>query len=159
MNCGLHMAFQPHLQRPCGHVRHPDMLTFPAVSGSRHQRCKPARARCQQHSAEKSNKRILTPALPSAAAGLALWLLTEQPAFAQQAATDFSKGSYRIESYWASLGLFLISVPGQSQQVLPSCTSLPVTALTGASQLPAFLCRTMVTDQTRSQGEEKEKDL
>ncbi|KAK9812151.1 hypothetical protein WJX73_000391 [Symbiochloris irregularis] len=28
------------------------------------------------------------------------------------AATDFSKGSYRIESYWASLGLFLISFPG-----------------------------------------------
>lgn len=44
----------------------------------------------------------------------ALWLLSEHPALAEQASSDFSKGSYRIESYWASLGLFLISLPGMS---------------------------------------------
>ena len=31
---------------------------------------------------------------------------------AASAATDFSKGSYAVESYWASLGLFIISFPG-----------------------------------------------
>ena len=45
-----------------------------------------------------------------ASAIFATWLFSEQAAVA---ATDFSKGSYRIESYWASLGLFLISVPGE----------------------------------------------
>ena len=53
----------------------------------------------------------------------ALWLLSEQASLAEQVATDFSKGSYRIESYWASLGLFLISVPGAIEA--PSLLVLP----------------------------------
>ena len=47
--------------------------------------------------------------LPAVLAPLGLWLASSGVA---DAATDFSKGSYAKESYWATLGLFIISFPG-----------------------------------------------
>ena len=49
--------------------------------------------------------------LPALLAPLGLWLASSGVA---DAATDFSKGSYAKESYWATLGLFIISFPGAS---------------------------------------------
>lgn len=40
-----------------------------------------------------------------------LWLLSELPALAAET-TDFSKGGFAKESYYVTLGLFLISLPG-----------------------------------------------
>jgi len=45
--------------------------------------------------------------LVSSAAGL--WLLGEMPALAE---TDFSQGSFSAGSYYVSLGLFLVTLPG-----------------------------------------------
>ena len=47
--------------------------------------------------------------LPAVLAPLGFWLASSGVA---DAATDFSKGSYAKESYWATLGLFIISFPG-----------------------------------------------
>lgn len=42
-----------------------------------------------------------------------MWLLTELPAFSEEvAATDFSQGSFSSRSYYVTLGLFLLSLPG-----------------------------------------------
>jgi hypothetical protein len=58
---------------------------------------------------------------PVAAAALA-WLAAAPAAFADDdavvaaaasAATDFSKGGFAKESYYVTLGLFLLSLPGQ----------------------------------------------
>ena len=46
----------------------------------------------------------------AAASSLTLWLLSELPALAET--TDFSKGGFAKESYYVTLGLFLISLPG-----------------------------------------------
>lgn len=43
---------------------------------------------------------------------LALWLLSEFPAQAADTA-DFSKGGFAKESYYVTLGLFLLSLPGK----------------------------------------------
>ena len=51
--------------------------------------------------------------LVSSVAGL--WLLGEMPAMAE---TDFSQGSFSAGSYYVSLGLFLVTLPGVSP--LPS---------------------------------------
>ena len=43
--------------------------------------------------------------------GLTLWLLSELPALAEQ--KDFSQGGgFAKESYYVTLGLFLLSLPG-----------------------------------------------
>lgn len=49
----------------------------------------------------------LCPAFLSSAA---LWMLSQLPAQAE--ATDFSQGSFSKESYYVTLGLFVLSVPG-----------------------------------------------
>jgi len=41
-----------------------------------------------------------------------MWLLSQLPAQAE--GTDFSQGSFSKESYYVTLGLFLLSVPGKS---------------------------------------------
>ena len=51
-----------------------------------------------------------TSAAAAAASSLALWLLSELPVLAET--TDFSKGGFAKESYYVTLGLFLISLPG-----------------------------------------------
>ena len=48
--------------------------------------------------------------LLGSAAGM--WLLTELPAFSEEAVTDFSQGSFSASSYYVTLGLFLLSLPG-----------------------------------------------
>ena len=57
----------------------------------------------------------------------ALWLLSQLPAQAE--GTDFSQGSFSKESYYVTLGLFVLSVPGQTpvnfgpQAAFQSCTA------------------------------------
>lgn len=48
-----------------------------------------------------------------ATASTLFWLLNQLPANAVESTTDFSKGSFSTESYVVTLGLFLISLPGQ----------------------------------------------
>jgi len=45
------------------------------------------------------------------ATGTVLWVLSQLPAQAE--GTDFSQGSFSKESYYVTLGLFLLSVPGK----------------------------------------------
>lgn len=49
----------------------------------------------------------------SLSAPFLLWLLTEMPVSAEDI-VDFSKGSFAKESYYVTLGLFLITLPGRS---------------------------------------------
>ena len=44
-----------------------------------------------------------------------MWLITELPALSEETAavTDFSKGSFSAASYYVTLGLFLLSLPGE----------------------------------------------
>ena len=58
----------------------------------------------QQHTAGSR-----TPVLASTAA---LWLISGLPAYAE--GTDFSQGSFSKESYYVTLGLFLLSLPGMA---------------------------------------------
>ena len=60
--------------------------------------------------------------LLSSAAGL--WLLGEMPAFAE---TDFSQGSFSAGSYYVSLGLFLVTLPGAIRARKPSPPPSPGT--------------------------------
>ena len=63
------------------------------------------RIRCSaQH---QNTERIAAATISSS---FTLWLLSELPALAEQ--TDFSKGSFAKESYYVTLGLFLLSLPG-----------------------------------------------
>ena len=48
-----------------------------------------------------------------AAASTTVWLLSQLPAHAAEQVVDFSKGSFSTESYVVTLGLFLISLPGE----------------------------------------------
>lgn len=68
--------------------------------------------RCQQQQRDFSPKRdLLAPELM-----LGLSFLAALPAQAEEtvaAVTDFSKGSFSKESYYVTLGLFLISLPGK----------------------------------------------
>ena len=50
---------------------------------------------------------------PAALSSTAMWLLSQLPAQAE--GTDFSQGSFSKESYYVTLGLFLLSVPGVFQ--------------------------------------------
>jgi hypothetical protein len=59
-----------------------------------------------------------------------LWLLTELPAFAEETATDFSQGSFSASSYYVTLGLFLLSLPGIPPPLPPSSPGPGLTQLT-----------------------------
>lgn len=50
-------------------------------------------------------------AFAASASTFGLWLLSELPGLAAET-TDFSKGGFAKESYYVTLGLFLISLPG-----------------------------------------------
>ncbi|KAK9917764.1 hypothetical protein WJX75_007949 [Coccomyxa subellipsoidea] len=52
----------------------------------------------------------------STSSALALWLFSALPAFAEDT-VDFSKGGFAKESYYVTLGLFLISLPGLWSQI------------------------------------------
>ena len=53
-----------------------------------------------------------------AAASTTVWLLSQLPVHAAEQTVDFSKGSFSTESYVVTLGLFLISLPGESLVVV-----------------------------------------
>ena len=52
-------------------------------------------------------------AINTAEISTALWLLSQLPADAAETSVDFSKGSFSTQSYVVTLGLFLISLPGE----------------------------------------------
>ena len=72
--------------------------------------------RCRRQSAchaQSSEHRRTSPEYRAAASmsgSFTLWLISELPALAEQ--TDFSKGGFAKESYYVTLGLFLLSLPG-----------------------------------------------
>lgn len=77
-------------------------------SKGRYDRCtKSTRIRA---SSENSRQDVVLTASTSSA--LALWLFSALPAFAEDT-VDFSKGGFAKESYYVTLGLFLISLPGK----------------------------------------------
>lgn len=51
-------------------------------------------------------------AVSAAETSTVLWLLSQLPANAAESSVDFSKGSFSTQSYVVTLGLFLISLPG-----------------------------------------------
>ena len=53
-----------------------------------------------------------------------LWLLAELPSLAAEATPDFSQGSFSAGSYYVSLGLFLVSLPGMYPVPFVCCTCL-----------------------------------
>ena len=77
------------------------------------QRCR-RQSDCRAQSSEHHHKSPEYRAAASIPGSFALWLISELPALAEQ--TDFSKGGFAKESYYVTLGLFLLSLPG----VLPS---------------------------------------
>ena len=83
------------------------------------QRCR-RQSGCRAHSSEHHHKSPEYQAAASISGSFALWLISELPALAEQ--TDFSKGGFAKESYYVTLGLFLLSLPGVlSSFVLSSC--------------------------------------
>ena len=83
------------------------------------QRCR-RQSGCRAHSSEHHHKSPEYQAAASISGSFALWLISELPALAEQ--TDFSKGGFAKESYYVTLGLFLLSLPGVlSSLVLSSC--------------------------------------
>lgn len=75
--------------------------TLDTVKHSRHICCK---ANHQKQSAADLS--------PVIATSTVMWFLSQLPAQAE--GTDFSQGSFSKESYYVTLGLFLLSVPGKS---------------------------------------------
>lgn len=70
-----------------------------------------SRIRCSAQ--RRSSEKMVTAGLSS---GLTLWLLSELPALAEQ--KDFSQGGgFAKESYYVTLGLFLLSLPGTFPQL------------------------------------------
>ena len=112
--------------------------------------------------------------LVSSAAGL--WLLGEMPAFAD---TDFSQGSFSAGSYYVSLGLFLVTLPGMDRGppplLLPRVTTVPRIrachpaeanarcgephAATATQPMDAVPDRAVVADQACAQGQCEEKGI
>ena len=83
------------------------------------QRCR-RQSVCRAHSSEHHHKSPEYRAAASISGSFALWLISELPALAEQ--TDFSKGGFAKESYYVTLGLFLLSLPGMlSSFVLSRC--------------------------------------
>ena len=71
----------------------------------------PRGCRCQ--ATEESSSQSPSPVLLGSTV---FWLLSQLPAGAAEDAVDFSKGSFAKESYYVTLGLFLISLPGELLQ-------------------------------------------
>ena len=84
--------------------------TRPFAAVRRNQRVE---ACCRQMPGCSNRGREQAPAAAGllAASGVATWLLGGLPAGAEEA-VDFSQGSFSQQSYWVSLGLFIISLPG-----------------------------------------------
>ena len=67
-----------------------------------------SRQLCCKASHQQQSTSDLSPVM---ATGTVMWLLSQLPAQAE--GTDFSQGSFSKESYYVTLGLFLLSVPGK----------------------------------------------
>lgn len=80
------------------------MQKLDTVKHSRHICCKATR--------QKQSAADLSPVM---ATSTIMWLLSQLPAQAE--GTDFSQGSFSKESYYVTLGLFLLSVPGLWSQI------------------------------------------
>lgn len=112
---GLSHAGCLHLRSPLltSHRMHMHAVPFAQLTRpqnqqkSRHQRTHPI---C----CETSNERGFTSNLsPLVASSTVMWLLSQLPVQAE--GTDFSQGSFSKESYYVTLGLFLLSVPGRHE--------------------------------------------
>ena len=96
---------------------------------------------------------------PVALSSTAVWLLSQLPAQAE--GTDFSQGSFSKESYYVTLGLFLLSIPGKFRRAVLSSACLDrqdqetVCKDTTLWVLTAVFCacRAMVTDQACTKGQ------
>lgn len=100
----MHITATP-LARQRPHA-HPFASAVGSTKQSLH-RCGRAQAvRCRATSVETVTQKLCPAFLSSAA----LWMLSQLPAQAE--ATDFSQGSFSKESYYVTLGLFVLSVPG-----------------------------------------------
>lgn len=105
----MHITATP-LARQRPHA-HPFASAVGSTKQSLH-RCGRAQAvRCRATSVETVTQKLCPAFLSSAA----LWMLSQLPAQAE--ATDFSQGSFSKESYYVTLGLFVLSVPGLWSQI------------------------------------------
>lgn len=91
----LSHCFVPIARAPLSIFREPQRAHRHVVST----RCQSADTHC-----------TLNRKVPVAASSTALWLLSALPACAE--GVDFSQGSFSQESYYVTLGLFLLSLPG-----------------------------------------------
>lgn len=118
--CGIQMHTGAIARGAFG-VHRPQLLTRVArhspseLSDQRHANSKGKYDRCTKStricaSSENSRQDVVLTASTSSA--LALWLFSALPAFAEDT-VDFSKGGFAKESYYVTLGLFLISLPGK----------------------------------------------
>ena len=118
------------LQSSCLHTKSPCFTSQRAPLGrvanlvrqqtQRLDTIKHSRHICCKASHQKQSAADLSPVM---ATSTIMWLLSQLPAQAE--GTDFSQGSFSKESYYVTLGLFLLSVPGKSyakQQL--SCAAL-----------------------------------
>ena len=97
----------PILTRQRPHA-HPFALAVGTHRQSLH-RCRRAQAICCRAQRLETVSQKLCPAFLSSTA---LWMLSQLPAQAE--GTDFSQGSFSKESYYVTLGLFVLSVPGMT---------------------------------------------
>ena len=70
-------------------------------------RCRRAQAVCCR---AMIGETVMQKAAPILTSSTAVWMLSQLPAQAE--GTDFSQGSFSKESYYVTLGLFVLSVPG-----------------------------------------------
>lgn len=150
---------------------------FTSVAKTQLQRPKDRTSRKVQltrcHSAEKQQDQCSS-RTPVLASGAALWLMSALPACAE--GTDFSQGSFSKESYYVTLGLFVLSVPGkncspQCMQIvlvshMESSTAVPYAASNKCSTKgfqaelkPTLHCRIVVTNQASTKGKEGSEDF
>lgn len=101
------------LRRPALQQSSVDAGRRPAAYSRRAQTFAPA-CSCSGRDAQNAGR---IPVSAAAASSLTLWLLSELPALAET--TDFSKGGFAKESYYVTLGLFLISLPGEPPSLSP----------------------------------------
>ena len=80
------------------------------------QRCR-RQSNCCALSTERHHRSPESRAAASISGSCTLWLISELPALAEQ--TDFSKGGFAKESYYVTLGLFLLSLPGAAFKHCP----------------------------------------
>ena len=140
-------------QRPYSHP-------FVAAVGSHRRslhRCRRSEAVCCR---AKSGQTVAQKLCPVFFSSTALWMLSQLPAEAE--GTDFSQGSFSKESYYVTLGLFVLSVPGMFSvmswhwrpppAVCNSALYCVVCAVSQDTCVMFLFFRPLVTDQACTQG-------